>query len=239
MHGDHHPHPAVSVGDPGVWLPRSPLSRYPSARIGALAPSLQPPPSSEKPAPHPEPPKLPYSLPEGCGVSPARGHSPLIRRIPVDRLQAEPRHQPQNAEQQQGPDSHAPRPRTRGPHDPAKAWGGRGTNSPKVAHPPAVPASAAPATRPRPPRWRPPPCSHADPLPALPAPLPRSAQPARALPGAACRRPTPPAHAPAPRDRSAGLSGGLGRPGAGRGRHGAPHEGAREGREPEPQPRRD
>lgn len=134
-HGDHHPHPAVSVGDPGVWLPRSPLSRYPSARIRALAPSLQPPPSSETPAPHPEPPKLPYSLPEGCGVSPARGHSPLIRRIPVDRLQAEPRHQPQNAEQQQGPDSHAPRPRTGGPHDPAKAWGGGAPTPPKSLTP--------------------------------------------------------------------------------------------------------
>lgn len=121
--------------------------------------STSTPPSGLLPAPRaspPQSPKRPYSLPEGCGVSPARGHLPLIRRIPVDRLQAEPRHQPQNAEQQQGPDSHAPRPRTGGPHDPAKAWGA-GHQLPQSRSPPAVTASATPAARPRPPRRRPPP----------------------------------------------------------------------------------
>lgn len=139
----------LSATREGVWLPISPLSPSPSARIRAPAPL--PPASSQlrEPAPHPptKSPMRPYSLPEWCGVSPARGHSPLIRRIPVDGLQAEPRHQPQNAKQQQGPDSHAPRPRTGGPHDPAKAWGA-GHQLPQSRSPPAVTASAGPAPRP-------------------------------------------------------------------------------------------
>lgn len=221
------PPTSSSVCHSRIWLPRSPLSGYPSAHIHTPAPSLQASSQLREPSPSKSP-KLPSFLPRRCGVSPARGRSPLVCRIPVDRLQAEPRHQPQNLEQQQGPDLHAPRPRMGGPHDPAKAWGA-GHQLPQSRSPPGGDCLGRPGYSARATRVADAPGSHADPLPAPPVPPLRSSQPTGALPGAVCRRPMPPAHAPAPRDRRAGLSRGLGEPGAGRGRHGAPGEGAGKG----------
>lgn len=174
--------------DSEVWLPRSPLSSYPSAPSGAPAPSLQPPPSSENPALEiPKASTLPARRVWGL---PSPGCSPLIRRIPVDRLQAEPRHQPPKTQQQQGPDSHAPRPRMGGPHDPAKAWGA-GHQLPQSRSPPGVTALAAPAILTRPPGWLMPPAPTRTRFLLCPRAQLWGAQPARALPGAVCGRPTP------------------------------------------------
>lgn len=135
----HHPHPALCATQESGSQDHLHLVTH------QLPAEHQHPPSSLFPAQRMQPPKSPKlsTLP----ALPCPDRLPLIRRIPVDRLQAEPRHQPPKTEQQQGPDSHAPRPRMGGPHDPAKAWGA-GHQLLQSRSPPGVTALAAPAILP-------------------------------------------------------------------------------------------
>ena len=188
-HGCHHPHPARCATRESGSQDHLCLVAH------QLTSDHQHPPSGLLPAPRTQPPKsprLPDSLPTGCGVSPSPGRSPLIRRIPVDGLQAEPRHQPQKTEQQQGPDSHAPRPRLGGPHDPAKAWGA-GQQLPQSRSPPEVTALAARAILPRPPGWLMPPAPTRTRFLLRPRPLSGALSPQKPFqgPSAGTLRPQP------------------------------------------------
>lgn len=212
-----------------VWLP---ISSHQST-------SILPPASSQLGEPSPQSPQSSRApCPEGVGSPQPPGRSPLIRRIPVDRLQAEPRHQPPQPEQQQGPDSHAPRPRTRGPHDPAKAWGA-GHQLPQSRSPPGVTASAARAILPRPPGWLLPPAPTRTRFLLRPRPGSGALSPQEPFqgPSAGALRPRPTRRHPGmlsgPKPGTGGAGGRAGATwGAGRGSGDG-------GAEPEPQPRRD
>lgn len=194
-HGYHHPHPALCATRESGSQDHLCLVTH------QLTSTNQHPPSGLLPAQRTEPPKVPktsnLAAQEVWGL-PSPGRSPLVCRIPVDRLQAEPRHQPQNPKQQQGPDSHTPRPRMGGPHDPAKAWGA-GHQLPQSRSRPGGDCLGRPGYSARAAPVADAPSSHADRFLLRLCPPLQSAQPAGALPGAVCRRPMPPAHALAPR----------------------------------------
>lgn len=133
---------------------------------------------------------------------------------------------------------HTPWPKIGGPHDPTKAWG-RGTNSPKVSHPPGVATTLWSPSHPG--GWLVTPSSHKDPFFCCAcSPAPERSVPQEPLQGPSAgtlRAPDPRASTPGfVRPATWGTWGAEDRAGAAWGAGYGSEEGDTE---PEPQPRWD